>query len=57
MAARLTLDMDITIVLPVVVFVVVAFVVRRYRKWQDPSLSSKEKQAEARLWSSRHGGR
>ncbi len=48
--------MDITIVLPIVVFLVVAFVVRRYMKWQDPSLSSKEKQAEARLWSSRHGG-
>jgi len=49
--------MDLTILIPIAAFVVVALVVRRYSRWKDSSLSSEEKQAEARLWSNRHGGR
>ena len=48
---------NIWLLIPLAAIVIAVVVVRRYMKWQDPSLSSKEKQAEARMWSNRHGGR
>ncbi len=45
------------VVAPLAIFVLFGLIIRWALRWKDPSSSSPEKQAEARLWSKKNLGR
>ena len=45
------------VLVPVAIVVFFALIIRWALRWKDPSTSSPEKQAEARLWSKKNLGR
>jgi hypothetical protein len=48
------MDFLLWVVLPIAIVILFGLVIRWALRWRDPSVSSSEKQAEARLWSKRN---
>lgn len=44
------------VLVPIVAVIFFALVIRWALRWHDPNFSSKDKQAQAELWSKRRGG-
>ena len=51
------MELVLFVLVPIAIVVFFALVIRWALRWKDPSTSSSEKQAEARLWSKRNLGR